>query len=96
MGKVHIIEQEQDGIQSVVFPGLALFPCPVTQEKVVAFNFSNSVSSTTCFRKGLFFPDDSLKSKQLLLLLSGYCQINELSIVLKSTGEGDEFLQPLY
>lgn len=30
MGKVHIIEQEQDRIQSVVFPGLALLPCPVT------------------------------------------------------------------
>lgn len=29
MRKVHIIEQEQDGIQSVVFPGLALFSRPV-------------------------------------------------------------------
>ena len=54
MGKVHIIEQEQDRIQSVVFPGLALLPCPVTQEKIVTFNFSMSVSSTPSFRKGLF------------------------------------------
>lgn len=50
MGKVHIIEQEQDRIQSVVFPGLALFPCPVTQEKIVTCNFSISVSSTPSFR----------------------------------------------
>lgn len=32
MRKVHIVEQEKDGVQSVVLLRLTFFPCPVTEK----------------------------------------------------------------
>lgn len=94
MRKVHIIEQEQDRIQSVVFSGLALFPCPVKSwNKDLTFNLLISVSQTL-LAKFAFLSRWQFK-KQAVILLSGYCQTSELSIIWANTSEGYVFSQPL-